>query len=85
MPGPPQPFGRLARQHAGDLPNLVVYGAGHGNLNTKLARFTLTDGPTSVLDGDGSALVVHALADDHVTDPSGNSGARIACGVVRPG
>ena len=76
------PSGALHGQHAGDLPNLVVNRAGHGYLNTKLARFTLADGPTAVLGGDGSALVVHASADDYVTDPTGNSGARIACGVI---
>ncbi|MDQ3737999.1 MAG: superoxide dismutase family protein [Actinomycetota bacterium] len=79
------PSGALHGQHAGDLPNLVVNGAGQGHLNTKLARFTLADGPNAVLGGDGSALVVHALADDYVTDPTGNSGGRIACGVIHPG
>ncbi|CAN5767660.1 superoxide dismutase family protein [soil metagenome] len=79
------PSGALHGQHSGDLPNLVVNGAGRGHLNTKLARFTLADGPTAVLDADGSALVVHALADDYVTDPSGNSGDRITCGVIHPG
>jgi len=76
------PSGALHGQHAGDLPNLVVNRSRHGHLNTKLARFTLADGPTAVLGGDGSALVVHASADDYVTDPTGNSGARIACGVI---
>jgi Cu-Zn family superoxide dismutase len=37
-----------------------------------------------LLDGDGASLVIHASADDNVTDPSGNSGARIACAVIRP-
>lgn len=48
------PSGALHGHHAGDLPNLVVNGAGHGYLNTKLVRFTLTEGPMSVLDGDGT-------------------------------
>jgi Cu-Zn family superoxide dismutase len=38
-----------------------------------------------LLDADGSALVIHAKPDDYVTDPSGNSGARIGCAVIRPG
>ena len=40
--------------------------------------------PGALLDADGAALVIHAAADDYVTDPSGNSGARIACAVIQP-
>jgi Cu-Zn family superoxide dismutase len=43
---------------------------------------TLKDGPHSLLSGAGAAIVVHAKADDYKTDPSGNSGDRIACGVI---
>jgi Cu-Zn family superoxide dismutase len=42
---------------------------------------TLSDASFPMLDSDGAALVIHERADDHRTDPSGNSGARIACGV----
>jgi Cu-Zn family superoxide dismutase len=68
--------------HAGDMPNLVVGPAGTGRLETMNTRITLAAGPTSILDADGSALVIHANADDFTTDPAGGSGARIACGVV---
>jgi Cu-Zn family superoxide dismutase len=68
--------------HAGDLPNTTVDAGGTGRLETFTDRITLGPGPTSILDGDGSALVVHAAPDDFVTDPAGGSGARIACGVV---
>lgn len=70
--------------HAGDLPNLVVNGAGNGHLNTTSDRATLSAGPTSIFDLDGSALVIHFGEDDQVTNPTGNSGSRIACGVISP-
>jgi Cu-Zn family superoxide dismutase len=69
--------------HAGDLPNIQVDGDGNGRLETMNERVTLASGPTSLFDGDGSALVVHGAPDDFKTDPTGNSGARIACGVIR--
>lgn len=70
--------------HAGDLPNLVVNGAGNGHLDTTSDRATLSTGPTSIFDLDGSALVIHFGEDDQVTNPTGNSGSRIACGVISP-
>ena len=68
--------------HAGDLANLIVneQGRGHLDVTTRLAR--LSAGPTSLFDGDGSAIVIHASEDDQVTNPTGNSGARVACGVI---
>lgn len=69
-----------AGPHAGDLPNLIVGPDGRGTLGVTLAGATL-DG---LLDADGAAMVVHAAADDLMTDPSGNSGGRVACGVFAP-
>lgn len=69
--------------HAGDLPGIVAGADGRATLNAVARSVTLGEGPGSLLDADGSALVVHAAADDQRTDPSGNSGARIACGVVK--
>ena len=64
--------------HAGDLPNLVVGADGRG-----MVRFTVPQGSLSgLLDADGAAVIIHADADDYRTDPSGNSGGRIACGVI---
>lgn len=68
--------------HNGDLPNLVVGADGTGRLQASTNRITLTAGPSSIYDADGTALVVHAARDDQMTDPSGNSGARVACGVL---
>ena len=68
--------------HAGDLPNIDVLSNGVGRLQATTSRVTLRPSATSLLDADGSALVMHAAADDQLTDPSGNSGARIACGTI---
>lgn len=63
--------------HAGDMPNLEVAANGRGALTTVLAGATLA----GLVEGDGSALVIHAGPDDQKTDPTGNSGDRAACGV----
>jgi Cu-Zn family superoxide dismutase len=76
------PDGGFHGAHAGDLPNLIVNGAGRGRLNDTTIRLTLSPGPISVFDNSGSALIVHADPDDYVTDPTGTSGERIACGVI---
>ncbi len=75
-------LGEPAGAHAGDLPNLEVNGAGRGRLDGVTDLATLSAGPLSLFDGDGSAIIIHAGPDDQVTDPTGNSGARIACGVI---
>ncbi|MFN2636015.1 MAG: superoxide dismutase family protein [Gemmatimonadaceae bacterium] len=72
-----------AGPHAGDAPNLEIGAAGSGHLSFTTDRVTLTAGSTTLFDGDGSAVVVHGAPDDQVSQPSGNSGARIACGVIR--
>jgi Cu-Zn family superoxide dismutase len=68
--------------HAGDLLNIEVGADGTGNANLRAMNVTLGDGPNSLFHDGGTALVIHATADDYKTDPSGNSGARIACGVI---
>ena len=72
--------------HAGDLPNVTVAANGVlGETVTLTGASLIGPGQAGVLlDADGAALVIHAAADDYVTDPSGNSGARIACAVIRP-
>ena len=68
--------------HAGDLPNLEVNAAGVGRLVGTTDRATLSAGPTTLFDADGSAIIIHANPDDQLTDPTGNSGGRIVCGVI---
>jgi len=68
--------------HAGDLPNLVVAPSGEAGLEVTTRAVTLGPGPNSLLGPEGTSLVVHAAPDDEKTDPTGNSGARIACGVI---
>lgn len=69
--------------HLGDLPNLVIEPETIGRATVQLIGARLA-GDGALLDADGAAFVIHAQADDMKTDPSGNSGDRIACGVVRP-
>lgn len=76
------PFGMAHGDHAGDLPNLDANVEGRGHLHAATDGATLTAGPTSLFDGDGSAIVIHASPDDFVSQPTGNSGARVACGVI---
>lgn len=71
-----------AGPHAGDLPNIRVEADGTGRLETHNERVRLGAGSNSLLADDGRALVIHTAPDDHRTDPTGNSGARLACGVI---
>ena len=69
--------------HAGDLPNLEVGVDGTGRLSAMIPGLTLRFyTPTVVLSPIGSAICIHARPDDEVTNPDGNSGLRIACGVL---
>ena len=67
--------------HAGDMKNFTVGADGKAKGRLEDAEVTLKDGPHSLLTN-GAAVVVHAKADDYKTDPSGNSGDRVACGVI---
>jgi Cu-Zn family superoxide dismutase len=72
--------------HAGDIPNVIVAANGTlGETVTITGANLLGQGAQGVLlDADGASLVLHAAADDYVTDPSGNSGGRIACTILQP-
>ncbi len=69
-----------AGSHMGDLPNLVAGADGKASAEVPLGLAALGLAQ-ALLDADGAAIVIHAAADDYRTDPSGNSGARVACGV----
>jgi Cu-Zn family superoxide dismutase len=73
-------FSNPAGHHAGDLPNVEVAANGVLGATVVLPDTTVA----TLLDADGASLVIHAAADDYATDPSGNSGARIACAVITP-
>lgn len=70
-----------AVRHAGDAPNLLANAQGNATLRYVNPKITLVPGKTSVI---GRALVVHADPDDYRTNPAGNSGARVLCGVIEP-
>jgi len=72
-----------AGSHLGDLPNLVVDNRGVGTVSAKL-RDGRSAAEAALFDTDGTTIVIHADPDDYKTDPSGNSGARIACAVLKP-
>ena len=82
------PFGKphgqpsSAERHAGDLPALKANKAGRANVQVDMDIITVGPGPASII---GRGLIVHADPDDYKTQPTGNAGARIACGVIRAG
>jgi len=68
--------------HLGDMQNLDIGGGGEGRIKILVHGITLDEGAKSLFHEGGTSLVIHDKPDDEVTDPSGNSGARIACGVI---
>jgi Cu-Zn family superoxide dismutase len=74
--------GAVGGPHAGDLRNLTVAADSTATVDQTNDRVTVLGGAVELLDDDGSALVVHAMPDDYLTQPSGGSGERIACGVI---
>src|SRR5574341_492950 len=71
-----------AERHAGDLPMLKAGKNGRAKLDVTVDQITLTPGPASIV---GRGLIVHADPDDYKTQPTGNAGARLACGVIKAG
>lgn len=75
-----KPHGQGAERHAGDMPNLKSDAKGKAKLTVDLDIITLTRGPASIV---GRGVIIHADPDDYRTQPTGNAGARIACGVIK--
>ena len=71
-----------AGMHMGDMPNMTVAPNGSGAIEYHVASGSISGGATPLLDADGAAIVVHAQADDNMSDPAGNAGGRVACGVL---
>ena len=75
-----KPHGRPGSGHLGDLPALKAQANGRAKLDFETTAFTLSAGSMNVV---GRGLIIHADPDDYKTQPTGNSGARLACGVIR--
>ena len=71
--------------HMGDMPNMQAKPDGSGEIEYVVPGGTISDGATPLLDADGAAIVIHAQADDYKSDPTGNAGGRVACGVLSVG
>jgi Cu-Zn family superoxide dismutase len=70
--------------HAGDMPNLHIPTSGEIVVEVLNAAITLEKGkPNSLFGPDGTALIIHAGKDDYKTDPTGEAGGRIACGIIQ--
>jgi len=76
-----QPHGDPGKgeHHAGDIPMLEADANGNAHLETRLEGLTIGSGPTDIV---GRAVIIHVAPDDYHTQPTGNSGARVACGVI---
>lgn len=69
-------------RHAGDMPAIKADDYGNASFSAKLDVITVAEGPTGII---GRGLIVHAQPDDYKTQPTGNAGARLACGVIQKG
>ncbi len=69
----------------GDIPNIFVGADGTGEMEAFSTLVSLTSGENNLLDGDGSTFIIHEKADDHITQPIGGAGGRVACGVIKSG
>ena len=77
-----KPHGRVGQgaHHAGDIDNIVADAQGVAHVDAQVNGISLGGGPNDIL---GRAIIVHAVPDDYSSQPAGNAGARVACGVIR--
>ncbi|MFC4404816.1 superoxide dismutase family protein [Gracilibacillus xinjiangensis] len=68
--------------HLGDMPNLEIKADGTADVELELPGATLTDGKNSLLREDGTSIIIHEKQDDGISQPGGDAGARIICGVI---
>ena len=80
--GKPHGHPSSAERHAGDLPALKAGKDGRAKLDVEVDTITVRPGPASIV---GRGLIIHADPDDYKTQPTGNAGARLACGVIKEG
>jgi Cu-Zn family superoxide dismutase len=80
--GKPHGHPASGERHAGDLPSLKAEKNGRAKLDVTVEGVTLRPGPTSIV---GRGVIIHADPDDYKTQPTGNAGARLACGVIKAG
>ena len=80
--GKPHGYMNQDGPHAGNLPNLIIGENGMASVEIYTGLVTLFEGPAALLDEDGSTLIIHENEDDHITQPIGGAGGRIACGVI---
>lgn len=78
----PHAHSAIAARHAGDMPMLVADASGNATLTVELDIMTVGRGTTDII---GRGLIVHKDPDDFKTQPTGNAGARVACGIIRAG
>ncbi len=78
--GKPHGHTKSQERHAGDMPNLKSNASGNATMSVTLDIITVAPGPASIV---GRGLIVHVEPDDYKTQPTGNAGARSACGVIQ--
>jgi Cu-Zn family superoxide dismutase len=78
--GKPHGHYQTAERHAGDMPSIVADASGNATLTVTLDTIAVGSGAADIV---GKSVIVHKDADDYKTQPTGNSGARVACGVIR--